>query len=348
VSIDGKRILVTGGTGSLGQRIVRRLLEGSVGRPAKVTVLSRDEAKQHDMRLRFLRRGAATDDVIYQRARDLLAFRIGDVRDFSTLVEAVADTDVVIHAAALKQVPTCEYFPAEAIKTNVLGADALVRAVVAAGDRVEAVIGISTDKACKPINVMGMTKAVMERILVEANLRQPKTRFACVRYGNVVASRGSVVPLFIEQIKNGGPVTITLKEMTRFLLTLDGAVDTVLAALDGARPGEIYVPKVPAANMVDLAETLIDGRDIPIAYTGIRPGEKIHEIMVSEEECHRTIERGDYYVVCPMLPECDPVDANGGVLTSEYSSADITLDKAGLRALLAPYLTAPLPAELNA
>ncbi|MEO5823153.1 MAG: polysaccharide biosynthesis protein [Vicinamibacteraceae bacterium] len=348
MSIDGKRILVTGGTGSLGQRIVRRLLEGSVGRPAKVTVLSRDEAKQHDMRLRFLRRGAATDDVIYQRARDLLAFRIGDVRDYSTLLEAVADADVVIHAAALKQVPTCEYFPSEAIKTNVLGADNLVRAVVAAGGHVEAVVGISTDKACKPINVMGMTKAVMERILVEANLRQPKTRFACVRYGNVVASRGSVVPLFIEQIKNGGPVTITLKEMTRFLLTLDGAVDTVLAALDSAKAGEIYVPKVPAANMVDLAETLIDGRDIPIAYTGIRPGEKIHEIMVSEEECHRTIERGDYYVVCPMLPECNPVDAKGGVLTSEYSSAAITLDKDGLRALLAPYLTAPLPAELNA
>jgi len=348
VSIDGKRILVTGGTGSLGQRVVRRLLEGGGGRPAKVTVLSRDEAKQHDMRLRFLRRGAATDDVIYERARDLLAFRIGDVRDFPTLVEAVADTDLVIHAAALKQVPTCEYFPTEAIRTNVLGADALVRAVAAAGGRVEAVIGISTDKACKPINVMGMTKAVMERILVEANLRQPKTRFACVRYGNVVASRGSVVPLFIEQIKNGGPVTITLKEMTRFLLTLDGAVDTVLAALDSARAGEIYVPRVPAARMIDLAETLIDGRDIPIAYTGIRPGEKIHEIMVSEEECHRTIERGDYYVVCPMLPECNPVDAKGGVLKSEYSSADITLDKAGLRALLAPYLTAPLPAELNA
>ncbi len=348
VSIDGKRILVTGGTGSLGQRVVRRLLEGSVGRPAKVTVLSRDEAKQHDMRLRFLRRVAATDDVIYQHARDLLTFRIGDVRDFSTLVEAVADADLVIHAAALKQVPTCEYFPVEAVKTNVLGAEALVRATVAAGGRVEAVIGISTDKACKPINVMGMTKAVMERILIEANLRQPETRFACVRYGNVVASRGSVVPLFLEQISRGGPVTITLKEMTRFLLTLDRAVDTVLAALVGARAGEIYVPKVPAARMVDLAETMIDGRDIPITYTGIRPGEKVHEIMVSEEECHRTVERDGYYVVCPMLPECAPAVTTGGVLTSEYSSADITLDRDGLREMLAPYLSAPLPAELNA
>ena len=243
MTIDGKRILVTGGTGSLGQRIVRRLLEGGLGRPSKVTVLSRDEAKQHDMRLRFLHRQVATDDVIYQHARDLLAFRIGDVRDYETLVEAVRDTDIVIHAAALKQVPTCEYFPVEAVRTNVLGADALVRATMAAGARVESVIGISTDKACKPINVMGMTKAVMERILVEANLRQPATRFACVRYGNVVASRGSVVPLFLEQIARGGPVTVTLKEMTRFLLTLDGAVDTVLAALAEAKPGEIYVPK---------------------------------------------------------------------------------------------------------
>lgn len=348
MTIDGKRILVTGGTGSLGQRVVRRLLEGSLGKPAKVTVLSRDEAKQHDMRLRFLHQTAATDDVIYQHARDVLAFRIGDVRDYDTLVEAVRDADLVIHAAALKQVPTCEYFPVEAVRTNVMGADALVRATMAAGAKVEAVIGISTDKACKPINVMGMTKAVMERIFVEANLRQPATRFACVRYGNVVASRGSVVPLFLEQIARGGPVTVTLKEMTRFLLTLDGAVDTVLAALAGARAGEIYVPRVPAARMTDLAEVLIAGRNIPIVVTGIRPGEKIHEIMVSDEECYRTIERGDYYVVCPMLPECQPESAGTGALTGEYSSAAITLDHGGLRALLAPYLDAPLPAELNA
>jgi UDP-glucose 4-epimerase len=348
LTIEGKRILVTGGTGSLGQRVVRRLLEGGLGRPAKVTVLSRDEAKQHDMRLRFLQRTAATDDVIYQHARDLLAFRIGDVRDYETLVEAVRDTDIVIHAAALKQVPTCEYFPVEAVRTNVLGTDALVRATLSPAARVETVIGISTDKACKPINVMGMTKAVMERILVEANLRQPATRFACVRYGNVVASRGSVVPLFLEQIAHGGPVTVTLKEMTRFLLTLDRAVDTVIAALAEAKPGEIYVPKVPAARMVDLAEVLVGGRDIPIVYTGIRPGEKIHEIMVSEEECHRTIERNGYYVVCPMLPECAPESTDSGVMSSEYSSADVTLDRDGLRELLTPYLTAPLPAELNA
>lgn len=348
MTLDNKRILVTGGTGSLGQRIVRRLLEGGLGRPARVTVLSRDEAKQHDMRLRFLHRETATDDVIYQQARDVLTFRIGDVRDHDTLVEVLRGTDIVIHAAALKQVPACEYFPVEAVRTNVMGADALVRATMAAGSRVETVIGISTDKACKPINVMGMTKAVMERIFVEANLRQPDTRFACVRYGNVVASRGSVVPLFLEQIAKGGPVTVTLKEMTRFLLTLDRAVDTVIAALQHAQRGEIYVPRVPAARMTDLAEVLIDGRDIPIVYTGIRPGEKIHEIMVSEEECYRTIARGDYYAICPMLPECGPVVGSEQVLTGEYSSADITLDHDGLRDLLAPYLTKPLPAELKA
>jgi FlaA1/EpsC-like NDP-sugar epimerase len=349
VTIEGKRILVTGGTGSLGQRVVKRLLQvGELGRPARITVLSRDEAKQHDMRLRFLQKPAATDDVIYQHARDLLAFRIGDVRDDDTMVEAVRNADIVIHAAALKQVPTCEYFPLEAIRTNVLGADALVRATMAAGANVETVVGISTDKACKPINVMGMTKAVMERVFVEANLRQPATRFVGVRYGNVVASRGSVVPLFLEQIAKGGPVTITLKEMTRFLLTLDRAVDTVLAALTTARAGEIYVPKVPAARMVDLAEVLVAGRDIPITYTGIRPGEKVHEIMVSDEECPRTIERDGYYVICPMLPELSPESAGGAVLTSEYSSGDVNLDRDGLRALLDPYLTAALPAELNA
>jgi UDP-glucose 4-epimerase len=348
VTIDGKRILVTGGTGSLGQRVVKRLLQGGdVGRPARITVLSRDEAKQHDMRLRFLQKPAATDDVIYQHARDLLAFHIGDVRDVATMTEAVREADIVIHAAALKQVPTCEYFPLEAVRTNVLGADALVRATMAAGAQVEAVVGISTDKACKPINVMGMTKAVMERVLVEANLRQPSTRFVAVRYGNVVASRGSVVPLFLEQIAKGGPVTITTEDMTRFLLTLDRAVDTVMAALTGARPGEIYVPRVPAARMVDLADVLVAGRDIPITVTGIRPGEKVHEIMVSDEECPRTVERGGYYVICPMLPELTPEPARGA-LASEYSSSAVTLDHDGLRALLAPYLAGGVPAELQA
>ena len=337
MTIEGLRVLVTGGTGSLGHRIVRRMLTGELGRPAKVVVLSRDEAKQHHMRLSYLHRTAATDEVIYENSRDLLSFRIGDVRDYATLAAAVRNVDLVVHAAALKQVPTCEYFPNEAVQTNVLGAINLVRAIRETGSAVQTVVCISTDKACKPINVMGMTKALMERVMVEANLERSETRFIGVRYGNVVASRGSVVPLFLDQIAAGGPITITLKEMTRFLLSLDGAVDTVFDALAHAAPGEIYVPRLPAARVVDVARVLANGRDIPIVFTGIRPGEKIHEIMVSEEECHRTTARERYFVIAPSLPELRKL-ATAPPLTAEYSSSDVTLDEAGLRDLLAPYM----------
>ena len=337
MNIEGLRVLVTGGTGSLGHRVVRRMLTGELGRPAKVVVLSRDEAKQHHMRLSYLHRTAATDDVIYQNSRDLLSFRIGDVRDYASMTAAVRGMDVVVHAAALKQVPTCEYFPYEAVQTNVMGAINLVRAVRDAGDQVRTVVCISTDKACKPINVMGMTKALMERVIVEANLEHPETRFIGVRYGNVVASRGSVVPLFLDQIAAGGPITITMKEMTRFLLTLDGAVDTVFAALAHASAGEIYVPRLPAARVVDIARVLANGRDIPIVFTGIRPGEKVHEIMVSEEECHRTTPRNGYFVIAPSLPELRrPTDIPP--LSAEYSSSNVTLDDEALRSLLAPYM----------
>lgn len=335
--LDGKRVVVTGGTGSLGQAVVRRLLTGEMGRPAKVTVFSRDEAKQHDMRLSYLHRAAATDEVIYTNFRELLSFRIGDIRDYSSVLQAVREADVVIHASALKQVPSCEYFPFEAVQTNINGAQNIVRAIRENRTAVRTVVGISTDKACKPINVMGMTKAVMERILVEANLDCPETRFAAVRYGNVVASRGSVVPLFLDQIGSGGPVTITTPEMTRFLLTLDRAVDTVFAAIAGALPGETYIPRVPAARITDVADVLIAGRDIEVVVTGIRPGEKIHEIMVSEEECYRTIARGEYYVICPMLPELRP-SIDVPALTTEYSSSNITMDHHGLRELLSEFV----------
>jgi len=336
--LEGKRVLITGGTGSLGQHVVRRLLAGEMGRPKRVMVFSRDEAKQHYMRLAYLNRKAATDEIIYRNSQDLLSFRIGDVRDYSSVLGAVREVEVVIHAAALKQVPTCEYFPFQAVQTNILGPQNVVRAIHENDTPVELVVGISTDKACKPINVMGMTKALQERLFIEANMRCPRTRFVCARYGNVIASRGSVVPLFLDQIANGGPVTITLKEMTRFLLSLDRAVDTVFTAMRTARPGETYVPQVPAARVVDVAEVLIDGRDIPISYTGIRPGEKVHEIMVSEEECHRTIERNGYYVICAMLPELRREPIERPALLDEYSSSRITLGHDGLRDLLAPYL----------
>lgn len=343
-SLEGKRVLVTGGTGSLGQVVVRRLLTGELGRPAKITVFSRDEAKQHYMRLSFLNRHAATDEVIYRNFQELLSFRIGDVRDYSAVLQAVREANVVIHAAALKQVPTCEYFPFEAVQTNIVGPHNVVRAIAENDTPVEVVAGISTDKACKPINVMGMTKALQERVFIQANMDCPRTRFVCVRYGNVIASRGSVVPLFLDQIAHGGPVTVTLKDMTRFLLSLDGAVDTVFAALRSAERGETYIPRVPSARVTDIAEVLIDGREVPIVYTGIRPGEKIHEIMVSEEECYRTTERDGYYVIRPMLPELQaaplgtPGTSSTSTLTGEYSSSVITLDHDGLRELLRPYL----------
>jgi UDP-glucose 4-epimerase len=333
-NLEGSRILVTGGTGSLGQTLVKRILSGTLGLPEQVTVFSRDEAKQHYMRLDFMRRNAATDDVIYQNSRSRLRFRIGDVRDYSTLLSAVRDADVVIHAAALKQVPSCEYFPFEAVMTNVFGAQNLVRCLRENDLPVTKVIGVSTDKACKPINVMGMTKALQERIFIEANRDCAKTSLMCVRYGNVIASRGSIVPLFVEQIANDAPVTITLPEMTRFLLSLDRAVDTVLAALTVGNRGETYVPKVPAARIVDVARALMGKKDLPIRFTGIRPGEKIHEIMVSEEECFRTVDEAEYFVIRPVLPELRDGSDTAETLQTEYSSKDNNLGVDELRPLL--------------
>lgn len=338
MSLSEQRVLVIGGTGSLGKALVRRLLTGEMGTPARVTVFSRDEAKQHEMRLAWRDLKTATDEVIYQNAQERLHFIIGDVRDYSSVAAAVMNADIIFHAAALKQVPTCEYFPYEAVLTNIVGAQNVVRAVREHVSSTRLVVGISTDKACKPINVMGMTKAIQERVLIEGNLEAPRTRFLCVRYGNVIASRGSVIPLFQDQIRKGGPVTITLPEMTRFLLSLDQAVDAVFAAVRCGLPGETYVPKVPSARVVDIADVLINSQDIPIVYTGIRPGEKVHEILVSEEECHRTSERDGYYVVCPILPELRREPIGQRALKDEYSSQRVTLDHNGLRALLASYI----------
>ena len=332
--LEGKRILVTGGTGSLGQTLVKRLFSGEMGMPASVTVFSRDEAKQHYMRLEHLQREAATDDVIYQNAKDILRFRIGDVRDYPAVCAALREADVVFHAAALKQVPSCEYFPFEAVLTNIVGAENIVRAIRENDTPVKTVVGISTDKACKPINVMGMTKALQERILVEANRSCPNTRFVCVRYGNVVASRGSIVPLFLEQITRGKSVTVTLPEMTRFLLTLDRAVDTVFGAIATGSRGDTYVPKVKSANISDLAKAMMGEKELPIVYTGIRPGEKVHEIMVSEEECFRTVERNGFYVILPVLPELREHSEFVPALTSEYSSQNDNISIEELRELL--------------
>jgi UDP-glucose 4-epimerase len=330
-----KTILVTGGTGSLGKKLVHRLLTGELGTPKKVIVLSRDEAKQHDMRMSYLNRRVTTDEVIFNNFLNVLEFRIGDVRSYEDVCSAIKGADIVVNAAALKQVPTCEYFPVQAVLTNCMGAYNITRAIEEQGYPVDTVVGISTDKACKPVNVMGMTKAVQERIFVAANILNPKTRFVCVRYGNVLASRGSVIPLFHDQIRNGGPVTITAPEMTRFLLSLDDAVDTVFAAVKEARRGETYIPRAPSATVINLGRALIGSRDIPIKTVGIRPGEKMHEILISEEEVHHCVRRGGYYAIQPMLPELRQDAApESNALAKEYSSGDEVLDMAGTAALL--------------
>lgn len=332
--LKDKRVLVTGGTGSLGQALVKRILTGEYGTPSRVTVFSRDEAKQHYMRLEYLQKAAATDEVIYHNSKEVLDFRVGDVRDYPALLAALRHSDVVFHAAALKQVPSCEYFPFEAVLTNVYGAQNIVRAVRENNLDVQKVVGISTDKACKPINVMGMTKALQERVLIEANRDESQTSFCCVRYGNVIASRGSIIPLFVEQVRRGGPVTVTLKEMTRFLLTLEQAVDTVIEALTNGLPGDTYVPRVKSAKITDVARALMGAKELEIEYTGIRPGEKIHEIMVSEEECFRTVERGNYYVILPVLPELRADSTEAKCLEREYSSCNDNISVEELRELL--------------
>lgn len=324
-SFTGKKILITGGTGSLGKTLVHRLLSGEVGAPKKIIVFSRDEAKQHYMRQAYLQKTVATDEIIYRNFMNLLEFRIGDVRSYPDVCSAVRDVDIIINAAALKQVPTCEYFPQQAVMTNCIGASNIVRAIEENRYSVETVVAISTDKAAKPINVMGMTKALQERIFLSANVLSNRTRYIGVRYGNVLASRGSVIPLFHDQILSGGPVTITVPEMTRFLLSLNQAVDTVVAAVNEANPGEIYVPDAPSATVENIAKALIGNKKISIKTIGIRPGEKMHEVMVSEEEALRCVRRGKYFAILSMLPEIQSQDEFLPGLEKELSSSDKVL-----------------------
>jgi UDP-glucose 4-epimerase len=332
--LTDKTILITGGTGSLGKVLTRRLLSGEIGTPRKIIIFSRDEAKQHAMRVEYMNRIFATDEIIYRNFERILEFRIGDVRDFHSIATALRNVDVVFNAAALKQVPTCEYFPYQAVMTNISGPENIVRAIQEHDLPVQIVVGISTDKACKPVNVMGMTKAIQERVFIQGNMRCPYTRFICVRYGNVLASRGSVIPLFHEQIKAGGPVTITTASMTRFLLSLNQAVDTIFAALRNGKNGETFIPRVPSALVTDIASVLIGDRPIKTIITGIRPGEKVHEILISEEESHRTIECGNFYSILPILPE-----VRGGIngikpaLNGEFSSANNVMNRDSLMTL---------------
>jgi FlaA1/EpsC-like NDP-sugar epimerase len=334
--LSGKRVVVTGGTGSFGQVLVRRLLEGSIGLPAEIVVFSRSEATQHTMRLAFQERQVATDEIVYEENRhQRLKFHIGDVSNYPAVSSVLRNADVVFHAAALKQVPTAEYHPFEAVRTNIVGAENIIQAIREHDYPIETVVGVSTDKACKPVNVMGMTKAIQERILAQGALDCPGTRILLARYGNVLASRGSVIPVFNQQIRSGGPLTITTPEMTRFLLSLDDAVDVVFAALRDGSSGETWVPRVPAARMTDIAAALIADRQIEIEITGIRPGEKIHEVLVSEEEAPRTYDRGEYLSIEPILPELRLENPPGEPFADrEYSSGNDLIDLEAATALM--------------
>jgi UDP-N-acetylglucosamine 4,6-dehydratase/5-epimerase len=279
--LQNKKLLITGGTGSFGNAVLQRFLH--TDHFSEIRILSRDEKKQDDMR-KLLN-------------NNKLKFHIGDVRDISSVEPAVKGVDYIFHAAALKQVPSCEFFPLEAVKTNILGTDNLLTA--AEKYEVRKVVVLSTDKAAYPINAMGMSKAMMEKVMVakSRNLDDNKTIFCGTRYGNVMASRGSVIPLFVEQMKAGKPLTITDGEMTRFMMTLEDAVDLVLYAFEHARQGDLFVQKSPAATIYTLAQALIElyKSDSKIQVIGTRHGEKLYETLVNREDMIKAEDLGDYY-----------------------------------------------------
>ncbi|HEU4455546.1 MAG TPA: polysaccharide biosynthesis protein [Longimicrobium sp.] len=349
-TLEGADVLILGGTGSLGQRLFRRILSGELGAPGSLTVFSRDEAKQHYMRLAFLQQASATDDIIYRESVQRVRFAIGDVRNYAEVKRSADRADVIFHAAALKQVPTCEYFGAAAVDTNIMGAVNLARALRDGAQREKSVVGISTDKACKPVNLMGMTKAIQERILVQANLDSPWVRFVNVRYGNVMASRGSAIPFFIDRVRSGRPIPITDWRMTRFLMTLDESVDLIFNALRLASPGETWLPRIPSALVTDMARAVAGDEEYPLELTGIRPGEKIHEILLSEEEVAHSERRGENLVILPILPELRRPGAAAEPLpfAGEYSSADDNLTYHEVRELLLRYGLTAETAERDA
>ena len=287
--LNGKSILITGGTGSFGHRYVSTLLERYDLK--RLVIYSRDELKQYDMQMKF------EQDRNYDK--NILRFFIGDVRDGERLKEAMRGIDIVIHAAALKQVPAAEYNPMECIKTNIYGAENVIQAALA--NNVEKVMALSTDKAANPINLYGATKLASDKLFVAANnMSGGRTKFSVVRYGNVVGSRGSVVPLFQKMIKDGVDyLPITHKDMTRFWITLQEGVYFVLKCMESMAGGEIFVPKIPSIRILDLANAM--GPGIPIKIIGIRAGEKLHEIMCPEDDSHLTVEFESYYVIVPSI-----------------------------------------------
>jgi UDP-N-acetylglucosamine 4,6-dehydratase len=329
LDLDGKVILVTGGTGSFGRRFIETVLERA--RPRKLIVYSRDELKQSEMQMELAER-FGPDKLSAMR------FFLGDVRDVDRLSLAFRGVDVVIHAAALKQVPAAEYNPSECIHTNVLGAENVVRACLA--NRVRQVVALSTDKACNPVNLYGATKLASDKTFVAANNLSGDigARFSVVRYGNVVGSRGSVAPLFQRLVARGAAdLPITDPRMTRFLITLTEGVDFVLSSLGRMRGGEIFVPKIPSMKIVDMAAALAPG--LATRVVGIRPGEKLHEMMISADDARTTVDLGDRYAIEPAFAEYTREPQVGAALDEGFSYAsdtnEVWLDGPGFLAMLA-------------
>ncbi|QZA78316.1 polysaccharide biosynthesis protein [Deefgea tanakiae] len=323
---NNKVLLITGGTGSFGNAVLRRFLNSDI---AEIRIFSRDEKKQDDMRKKF--------------SHPKLKFYIGDVRDYQSVLNAVRGVDFIYHAAALKQVPSCEFYPLEAVKTNVLGTENVLEAAIVSG--VKRVVCLSTDKAVYPINAMGISKAMMEKVMVakSRNIDESKTVICGTRYGNVMASRGSVIPLFIDQIRGGTPITITDPTMTRFMMTLDDAVELVLYAFEHGTNGDIFVQKAPAATVETLAHALLDivGKpDHQVNVIGTRHGEKLYEALLSREEMLAAEDLGGYYRVPPDLRDLNYgkfVEQGDSRISevADYNSHNTQrLDKDGMKELL--------------
>ena len=282
-----KTLMITGGTGSFGNAVLNRFLETDIG---EIRIFSRDEKKQDDMRHEYQ---AKMPEVAHK-----IKFYIGDVRDLQSVRSAMHGVDYIFHAAALKQVPSCEFFPMEAVRTNVIGTDNVLTAAIEEG--VECVICLSTDKAAYPINSMGMTKAIEEKVAIAKSRMSGKTKICCTRYGNVMCSRGSVIPLWIDQIKAGNPITVTEPNMTRFIMSLEEAVDLVLFAFEHGENGDLLIKKAPACTIQTQAEAvceLFGGKKEDIKVIGIRHGEKMYETLLTNEECAKAVDMGDFYRV---------------------------------------------------
>jgi len=335
--IEDRTLLITGGTGSFGNAVMHRFLQSGL---KEIRVFSRDEKKQDDMRKRY--------------NNSKIKFYLGDVRDYSSVLNAIRGVDYIFHAAALKQVPSCEFYPLEAVKTNVLGTENVLEAAITTG--VKRVVCLSTDKAVYPINAMGISKALMEKVIV-AKSRSSETTVICVtRYGNVMASRGSVIPLFVNQIRAGNPITVTDPSMTRFMMSLDDAVDLVLYAFENGMPGQIFVQKAPSATIEILAKAIVSLVDVPnhpIKLLGTRHGEKQHETLLSREEMTAAEDAGSYYIVPPDLRDLnyDKYFEKGEAKIStavDYNSENAErLDLSGMKDVLKklPFLQAIMRGE---